>query len=162
MAAVSDPTDPSALTKLPYLSAVCNEALRIYPIVPLPTARQVEKSVSLLNYELSPGELVMGCVYLLHHREDLYPNSFEFRPERFLERQYSPFEFMPFGAGARRCVGSALALYEMKIVLGTLLPEFDLVLCERKLPKFQRRGVTIAIKGGVGMVYQGRRKAKLS
>ncbi len=157
----TDP-DPLALTKLPYLSAFCNETLRIYPVGMLAFARRVEKDTSLLGYELPVGELLMGCIYLLHHREDLYPNPSEFRPERFLERQFSPFEFMPFGAGSRRCVGSALALYEMKIVLGTLLPAFELALASNRPVQPQRRGITLAMQGGVEMIFRGPRQPAMA
>ncbi len=153
-------TDPIGLTKLPYLSAVCNETLRIYPVGMLTFARLVEQPVELGGYGLNPGDIVVGVIYLLHHREDLYPNPNEFRPQRFLERQFSPYEFMPFGGGMRRCVGAALAMYEMKIVLGTILPEFDLQLAESGPVIPQRRGITLGMKGGVNMVYRGRREVK--
>jgi cytochrome P450 len=152
--------DPVSLTRLPYLNAVCCETLRIYPVGMLTFARRVEQPVKLRDYALEPGEIVVGSIYLLHHREDLYPSPNEYRPERFLERQYSAFEFMPFGAGMRRCVGAALAMYEMKIVLGTLLPEFDLALADNAPLVPERRGITLGMKGGVGMVYQGKRDVK--
>jgi cytochrome P450 len=85
----------------------------------------------------------MGNIYSLHHRDELYPNPSEFRPERFLERQYSPYEYMPFGAGVRRCVGAALAQMELKIVLGTLLREHRFRLCNRLPVQPARRGVTL-------------------
>ncbi|ASC73385.1 Putative cytochrome P450 120 [Halomicronema hongdechloris C2206] len=148
---------PLQLTKLPYLEAVCKETLRIYPVALLTFARRLEQPADLLGHSLEPGTTLMGCIYLLHHREDLYPQPQQFRPQRFLERQYSAFEFMPFGAGARRCVGAALAMYELKIVLGTLLAEFDLSLSSDQPVVPERRGVTLGMKGGVDMVFAGRR-----
>ncbi|MGB3199565.1 MAG: cytochrome P450 [Nodosilinea sp.] len=151
--------DPVALTKLPYLNAVCNETLRIYPIAMLTFPRRVEQPITLQGYDLSPDQVVVGSIYLLHRRPDLYPSPDQFRPERFLERQFGPFEFMPFGAGARRCVGAALAMYEMTIVLATLLQDCELELASDAPVEPQRRGVTLSMKGGVDMVYQGRRSA---
>jgi len=153
-------SDPSGLIKLPYLSAVCNETLRIYPVAMLTFPRQVEKPVTLMGHTLEPGEIVVGSIYMLHHREDLYPQPDEFRPDRFLERQYSAYEFMPFGAGARRCIGAALALYEMKIVLGTLLPEFSLKLASQAPVPPARRGITLGMRGGISMVYEGKREVR--
>lgn len=154
----ASPLDPQSLTKLPYLNAVCCETLRFYPVAMLTFARQVEEPVELMGYPLEPGEYVMPSIYLLHRREDLYPNPTQFRPERFLERQYGPFEFMPFGSGNRRCVGDALALYEMKIVLGTLLSACELTLVTDQPVQPQRRGITLSMKGGVEMVFQGQRQ----
>ncbi|HEY9764250.1 MAG TPA: cytochrome P450 [Trichocoleus sp.] len=147
-----------ALTKLPYLSAVCNETLRIYPVAMLTFARRVEQPIELEGYVLEPGTVVTGSIYLLHRRPELYPDPELFKPERFLERQYSAFEFMPFGAGERRCVGAALAQYELKIVLGTLLSEFEFALADTQPATPERRGVTLGVKGGVKLIFKGKRQ----
>lgn len=141
--AVSDPNDASQFLTLPYLSAVCNETLRIHPVAMLTFPRRVEMPMELCGCQLEPGMLIMGCIYLIHQREDLYPQPQQFRPERFLERQFSPYEFMPFGGGVRRCIGAALAQYEMKIVLGTLLTQLELALMNQQPVKPGRRGVTL-------------------
>lgn len=151
LATHTDP-DPMGLTKLPYLGAFCNETLRFYPVAMLTFARQTQQPIDLEGYPIAAGEVLVGCIYLLHRREDLYPQAQEFRPERFLERQSSAFEFMPFGAGARRCVGSALAMLEMKIVLGTLLQEYDLALTDDRPAQPQRRGITLGLKDDVELV----------
>lgn len=149
--------DPMAIARLPYLSAVCNEALRLYPVAMLTFARVVNEPLELLGYSLLPGQNVVGCIYLLHHREDLYPDSHQFKPERFLERQFSPFEFMPFGGGARRCIGEALALSEMKLVLATILSRYQLALADRRPEVPRRRGVTLAPARGVKIQIVGQR-----
>ena len=148
---VSDPTDFMSIFRLPYLTAVCNEALRIHPVAMLTFPRVVEEPVELLGYKLEPKTIVIGCIYLLQRRQDLYPDAEQFRPERFLERQFSPYEFMPFGGGVRRCVGEALAQFEMKIVLATIMSHYNLELSDRKPVKPQRRGVTLAPAGGIKM-----------
>jgi cytochrome P450 len=155
---LGDSPEPMNIFKLPYLTAVCNETLRIYPVAVLTVPREVKEPVELMGYQLEPGTRVYGCIYLTHHREDLYPNSKEFKPERFLERQYTPYEFFPFGGGARRCLGEALAILEMKLVLATILGNYQLELVDNQPVKPQRRGVTVAPKGGVNMVLKGRRK----
>ncbi|MEB3355913.1 MAG: cytochrome P450 [Synechococcales bacterium] len=138
-----DLSDLNTLLRLPYLTAVCNETLRINPVAMLTFPRQVQEPMELMGYELEPGTLLMGCIYLVHQREDLYPNPRVFNPDRFLERQYSPYEFMPFGGGVRRCVGAALAQYEMKIVLATVLSQYEFELVNRKPIQPQRRGLTL-------------------
>lgn len=135
--------NPEALSQLPYLTAVCNETLRIHPVGMLTFPRRVEDPMELGGYQLESGMLLMGCIYLLHQREDLYPNPQQFRPERFLEKQFTPYEFMPFGGGVRRCVGYALAQYEMKIVLGTLLTQCNFELLTKQPVQPSRRGATL-------------------
>ena len=151
---VEDPTDWMSIFRLPYLTAVCNETLRIHPVAMLTFPRVVVEPVELLGYKLEPNTIVIGCIYLVHHREELYPDAEQFKPERFLDRQFSPYEFMPFGGGVRRCVGEALAQFEMKIVLATILSNYDLELCDRKPVKPQRRGVTLAPAGGLKMALK--------
>ena len=63
------------------------------------------------------------CSYLVHRREELYPDPERFRPERFLERKFGPHEWFPFGGGNRVCLGMPFALYEMKVLLATLLSQ---------------------------------------
>jgi unspecific monooxygenase len=152
--------DPNAITRLPYLNAVCSETLRIYPIVLVGTPRIVKLPIQIMGYEFEPGTSLMPCLYLTHRREDLYPEPEQFKPERFLERQFSPYEYLPFGGGNRRCIGAAFALYEMKLVLATLLSRFELALADNRPIKPVRRGVTMAPAGGVNMVVKSRRQRR--
>ena len=150
--------DPMEIFRLPYLSAVCQETLRIYPVAMLTFPRVVNSPVELMGHQLEPGTVVIGSIYLTHHREDLYPEPLQFKPERFLERQFSPYEYVPFGGGSRRCIGMALAQLEMKLVLAHILRDFDLALAEKKPVPAKRRGVTLGPAGGVPMVMGRRRR----
>ena len=89
--------DPTSLVQLPYLTAVCHESLRLFPVATLTVPREVNEPVELMGYQLEPGTRLYGCIYLTHQRPDLYPNPKLFKPERFLERQFSPYEFLPLG-----------------------------------------------------------------
>ena len=93
---------------------------------------------------------------ITHYREDLYPEPLTFRPERFLERKFTPFEFLPFGGGARRCIGAALAAYEMRLVLGTIMRKFELRLESLKPEKATVRAANSGPKTGVKMVVDKR------
>ena len=94
---------------------------------------------------------------LVHARPELYPEPEAFRPERFLERKFAPHEYLPFGGGARRCIGAAFALYEMKVVLGTLLARhrFALVRAARERPVM--RNLAMGPKGKVRVTVTPRR-----
>ena len=149
--------EPEDIITLPYLSAVCNESLRIYPTQVVTFPRLVESSIEIMGYKLEPGTVVRGCIYLTHQREDLYPQPQQFKPERFLEKQYSPYEFLPFGGGVRRCPGELLALFEMKLVLATILSRYQLALAHQKVEKPLARGVNYPPASGLKMLMLGQR-----
>jgi cytochrome P450 len=148
--------EPDALAALPYLEAICQETLRIHPVVG-EVGRLLRSPMEILGYEVPAGMGVMVSMLLLHDSEDLYPEPRLFRPARFLERKFSPFEFAPFGGGARRCIGAAFAMYEMKIVLATLLQAFRFRLVKDAPIRSAQRGVTHGPKGGVPMILEGAR-----
>ena len=115
----TDPA-PEVLAQLPYLGAVCSEALRMHPVVPI-VPRRALKGFSLRGLPITPGENVAVAITLLHHHPEIWPEPSRFAPERFLSRKYTPFEYAPFGGGVRRCIGAAFGAYQMRIVLGTVL-----------------------------------------
>lgn len=145
-------SEPSALALLPYLTAVCQETLRIYPIVASTFIRRVCEPIEIMGYKLEPGTLIIPSIYLAHHREETYPQPKQFKPERFLERQFSPYEYLPFGGGNRRCIGMAFAQYEMKLVLATILKRFSVERVNRRPVHPVRRGLTLATPAGMKVI----------
>ncbi|MBW4598769.1 MAG: cytochrome P450 [Calothrix sp. FI2-JRJ7] len=137
--------EPSELAKLPYLTAVCQETLRICPVFTTCLSRVVKSPLNVMGYELPAKTLIIPNIYLTHHREEVYPNPKQFIPERFLERQFSPYEYLPFGGGNRQCIGMAFAMYEMKIILGTILSQYQISSLIRRPIKPARRGLTIVV-----------------
>lgn len=142
--------EPATTAKLPYLEAVCNESLRLYPIV-TEVLRTLKKPLTVDGFDCPAGVAVSPSVMLAHRREEVFPDPESFRPERFIDKRYSPFEFLPFGGGHRRCLGAAFAMYEMKLVLADLIRrfEFEAVHPEPDVPV--RRNVTMEPKSGVPM-----------
>ena len=157
---LSPEADPGAIAKLPYLSAVCSETLRIYPVVLFTFARILKAPLTIMGYQFEPGAVLAPCIYLTHHHPDLYPEPKRFRPERFLERQFSAYEYLPFGGGNRRCLGYAFALFEMKLVLATVLSQVKMTLIDNRPISPVRRGVTFTPSTGVQMVMTERYSAK--
>ncbi|WP_372366129.1 cytochrome P450 [Candidatus Uabimicrobium sp. HlEnr_7] len=145
--------DIESITKLPYLDAVCRETLRLYPVIPA-VGRLLQRPMSIMGHTLPAKTNVVLSIYLMHHRPDLYPESHLFRPKRFIEREYNSYEYIPFGGGARRCLGIHFAFYEMKIVLAYILLHFQLKLRSNKPISAVRRGVTFLPGGGVPMVIE--------
>lgn len=140
-----------------YLNAVCCETLRLYPVAMLALNRVVKSPLQIGGYEFEPGIVLIPSVYLTHHREDLYPEPKQFKPERFLERQFAPHEYLPFGGGNRRCIGMAFAQFEMKLVLATVLSRWQMELANSKPVQPIRRGAVFGPTDGVRMVVTGMR-----
>jgi len=157
-----DNQDSSTIAKLPYLNGVCAETLRIYPIALIAFPRINKAPIKIMNCEYPPETQLTPCIYLTHHREDLYPEPKQFKPERFIEKQYSPYEYLPFGGGNRRCIGMAFALFEMKLVLTTVLKNLDLSIVNNHVVKPTRRGGTLAPSGGKWLVATGKRDVKVT
>lgn len=152
--------EPSAIARLPYLNAVCCETLRIYPIALNPFPRVTKVPMEIMGYQFEPGTLLLASTYLTHHRQDIYPEPKQFKPERFLEKQFSPYEYLPFGGSDRRCIGAAFALFEMKLALATILSRYDLKLVNRQPIKPTRRGLTVAPPANMQMRPMGWGKVK--
>ncbi|WP_416675701.1 cytochrome P450 [Egbenema bharatensis] len=152
---------PIKIAQLPYLTAVCQETLRMYPVIPAIFPRITQSPMKIAAYQFDAETVLLPSIYLVHYREDLYPDAHQFQPERFLTRQYSPSEYLPFGGGNRRCLGYALAQLEIKLVLATILSRYQLALAENQTVKLQRRGFTLAPSGGVRMVVQAKRSRPL-
>lgn len=159
LATLGEHPSPEAIARLPFLTAVVQETMRIHPPVVFTFARMASEDLDLHGWKIPKYSRVAGCIYLLHYREDLYPEPETFRPERFLERKFSAYEFMPFGAGARRCVGSALAQFEIKVAVATLLMHHELERADNRPEKPQRRGVILTPERGVPIIWKGPKNA---
>jgi cytochrome P450 family 135 len=102
----------------PYAEAAGKEALRLRPVLPI-VLRHLQAPMTIAGLDLPAGTVVAPSVYLVHRREELYPEPARFRPERFLgdSPQGGTYTWIPFGGGVRRCLGASFALFEMKTVL---------------------------------------------
>ncbi|MDB4986466.1 MAG: cytochrome [Myxococcaceae bacterium] len=135
--------------RLPYLSAVIDETLRIDPVVS-DIARVPNVDFALDDgLTVTPKQLLLVLMEALHHDPVLYPAPHEFRPERFLERKFAPHEFAPFGGGVRRCLGAAFSDYETKIMLATLVRRLELAPARKQPDRRVRRNITMGPKNGV-------------
>jgi unspecific monooxygenase len=145
--------EPKAFARFEYLDATCKEILRIHPVVPS-VFRQVVQRFSVGGYDFDPGVVLSPSIFLTHHRKDLYPDGERFDPDRFMRRTFSPYEYLPFGGGARRCIGMHLANYEMKIILATLFERYELSLAPGQNVVPVRRMVAVAPSGGPRMAVK--------
>lgn len=138
---------PDRFATLPYLDATIKEVLRLRPVVPI-VGRVLQVPITIGGYDLPAGTAVGACIYLAHRNPEVYPEPEAFRPERFLDVQPDPVSWLPFGGGIRRCIGAQFATYEMKIVLGTLLANYDFALAQSTPAKTVRRAITFWPEAG--------------
>jgi cytochrome P450 len=118
-----DPPSVDELSDMPLLDRVVKESLRIIPPVPV-TWRIAADQVELGGYAIPHGAEVYASTYHTHHMPELYPDAEMFEPRRWENFDPSTYEYVPFGAGPRRCIGDMFATVEMKIVLSMLLQQF--------------------------------------
>lgn len=130
-----------------YLDAVIKETLRLRPILPI-VVRRLAAPFQVAGHELPAGVAVTPCIYLMHRRPDVYPEPLAFRPERFLERPAGTYTWIPFGGGVRRCLGASFALFEMKQVLSTILPQVELRSAPGQGERIVRRAITYVPEHG--------------
>ncbi|WP_179468597.1 cytochrome P450 [Mycolicibacterium vinylchloridicum] len=108
-----------------YLDAVAKEALRNRPVV-FDVGRILKQPVEIAGYQLPAGVMVAPGVGLVHSDDRIYPDADRFDPDRMIGATLSPTTWLPFGGGARRCLGATFAMTEMRVVLREVLRRVDL------------------------------------
>ncbi|HEY9667416.1 MAG TPA: cytochrome P450 [Coleofasciculaceae cyanobacterium] len=154
---LSKDIEPEAIAQLPYLTAVCAETLRIEPIALICTPRRTLEPLQLAGYDFDTGAILVPCIYLAHRNSDVFPDAKQFNPERFLNQKFSPYEYLPFGGGSRGCIGMAFSMFEMKLVLATILSRYHLSLSDSGSVRPIRRGITVVPSGGVPVIVKSDR-----
>jgi cytochrome P450 family 135 len=134
-----------------YLDAVAKETLRLRPILPM-VARTVQEDTTIAGHHIPAGVTLAPCIYLVHHREDVYPEPDAFRPERFVGVKPGTYTWLPFGGGIRRCIGASFALFEMQEVMGAVLRGVDLRPLSREPEHTMRRSITLVPEHGARAV----------
>jgi cytochrome P450 len=109
-----------------YLTAAAKELLRLRTITPVSAGRELLEPVQTGPYDLPVGTVVLIDAATLHADPDLHPDPQAFRPERFSNGGPPPYSYLPFGGGAHRCLGSALANLELEVAMGAIVERFEL------------------------------------
>lgn len=118
------------LESLPLLERVIKEGIRILPPVPW-NARITSQITKLNDYTIPKGSEVFVSIYQTHHLPEIYSNPESFKPERWETIKPTIYEYNPFSAGPRICIGADFAMIEMKIILATILQKFRLEFIDR-------------------------------
>jgi cytochrome P450 len=137
------------------IEATITEAMRVRPVIPM-IGRRVSVPWRLGDHAVEAGTPVAMSILLLHHREDLYPDPFAFKPERFLGRKPGTYEWIPFGGGIRRCLGAALAMAEQRVVMRAMAGSLDIEAADPEPEHAVHRNVTMIPAAGARVVVTTR------
>lgn len=111
-----------------FVTRVVHETLRLYPPAWL-LGRETIGDVTLADGSFVPAKTtVFISPKMLHARADLFADPMRFDPDRWLGEPPPPFAFVPFGGGARRCIGEEFAWMEASIVLLALARRYRFVM----------------------------------
>ena len=131
-----------------YLEATIHETMRSRPVIPI-IGRRVSVPWRLGEYAVDAGSPVSMSILLVHHREDIYPDPFSFRPERWEGVKPDTYRWIPFGGGVRRCLGATLAMAEQRVVLREMARMLDIAAADPEPERALHRNVTmIPAQGG--------------
>jgi cytochrome P450 len=131
-----------------YVTATIQEALRRRPVIPNAAPRLVKKPVTIGGWDYPPDILLVASAYLVQHDPEIYPDPYQFRPERFLDASPGTYTWIPFGGGRRRCLGASFAQLEMKLVLKAVFAQSTIQPTEAGMETPRRRAITISPEAG--------------
>jgi cytochrome P450 len=146
------------LARLPYLRAVYDESLRLFP--PIPTvARIAAQDDAIRGHRIPRGSIVVLVSWLTHRDPRWWPHPDKFDPERFLngdDKAHRPkYAYFPFGGGARFCLGAGLALLQGPLILATLAQKYRLCVADGFIIR-PRINITLLPEGGLPVTLKRR------
>ena len=145
------------LSKMTLLDAVVKESMRLLPPVPL-HPRIVALDSELGGHRLPAGSELFLSIFHMHHDAAVFPDPEAFDPRRWEKAKPSVYEYNPFSAGPRMCIGASFAMMELKIVLAMLLSRFRLELPHGSRVD-PRIAITMAPVGGLRLTVRQRSEA---
>jgi cytochrome P450 len=140
------------LEQLPLLNRVVKESLRILPAVPY-SYRRASRDGAIGPYFIARKTRIIFSHYVTHHMPELYPNPERFAPERWETCKPALGEYVPFGTGARMCLGSAMAQLVMKVGLSLILPRWKVAVVPNSTID-RKQGISLGPRGGLPVVIE--------
>lgn len=118
---------------LAFTEACILETLRLVSQIPLGIFRKTLMQIDYLNYKIPEGTILIANLWKLHHDPNIYPEPFEFKPQRFLDENGKVLDclnerlrcLLPFGGGKRVCPGKSLALNLIYLYVTNLVKNFE-------------------------------------
>lgn len=118
-----EPPTYAQIYELQLLDRVIKESLRLFP-PGIMFPRVATETTELGGYEIPAGSEVVYSPYVTHRDPQIFDQPLRFRPDRWLEIKPTPFEYLPFGARGRTCLGLAFAGMQLRTVIPMLLQRF--------------------------------------
>jgi cytochrome P450 len=145
------------IERLAQVQQVLKESMRLYPPVPM-MSRQAVADARIEGHAIPAGMSVLIPIYAVHRHAGRWERPDEFDPTRFApgrEAAIHRYQYMPFGAGPRVCIGMPFAMIESTAILATLLQRARFAVAEGAEPVPVAR-VTLMPKGGMRLVVRAR------
>ncbi len=153
----SDPNPYGWTETLPMTRAVFEEAMRLYP--PAPSLnRQALGDDEVAGVKIPKGATVLVMPWIVHRHRALWDNAGDFQPARFLpgaRERIERYQYLPFGAGPRVCIGQYFAMQEGVIALAALCRKLRFEYAGEKAPQPVQK-ITVQPEGGLRMRVVGR------
>ncbi|KAI0124807.1 cytochrome P450 [Xylariales sp. AK1849] len=139
------------LSKLPYITAILRETLRLDSPISQISVQPIEDTLLAGKYQVYKGETMVMMVKKSHLDPAVYgDDATEFKPERMLDEQFEKLPknaWKPFGNGVRGCIGRPFAWQEALLVMAMLLQNFNFVLDDPTYHLAYKQTLTIKPKG---------------
>lgn len=144
-------TTAEAGSGLPLLDAVIKETMRLLSVTPILIFRFAQQPFRLGSYDLPRGAGVLLCPFLTHRKPELYPEPSRFLPSRWASIRPSSYEYLPFGAGPRTCLGASFASAALRILVPMLLERATFELAPEARVGLRLRAITLGPSGSLPM-----------
>src|SRR5690606_38380907 len=138
-----------AIMGLPLLGRVLAESMRLLPTVPLLFFRRSTEPFSLGDHQLPVGATVILSPLITHRDPDCFPHPRRFDPDRWRELSPTPYQYLPFGAGPRMCVGATFGGLALRLMLCLVLRRWVVSVTDDARVSYKTAGVTMGPKRGL-------------
>jgi len=139
---------------MPYTRAAFDEAMRLYPPAPN-ISRELIEDIEWNGVKITKGTQAMVMPWTLHRHRVYWENPNAFMPSRFLPEnrdKIGKYQYLPFGAGPRICIGASFAIQEAMIALGVMLSRFRFDIAPGASDPWPVQKLTTQPEGGLKMV----------
>jgi cytochrome P450 len=132
------------------------EVQRARTVIVFCARRVYPPAFRLGEWVIPRGDSIIVSIAQIHDNPEVFPDPDRFDPQRYIGNKPPAFAWIPFGGGARRCVGAAFANMEMDVVLRTVLRHFTIETTTEPGEQWHSRGVAFTPKDGGRIVVHRR------